>query len=90
VGRAVTNSGPEGLRIGDTFEFVNADPSLYESVDQRLLVIHSSISEVLHLTGAGQVIDRYLQDFENTKVLSEDGSSVDILSMALSQLISSY
>jgi hypothetical protein len=42
----------------------------------------------LHLTGAGQVIDRYLQDFENTKVLSEDGSSVDILSMALSQLAS--
>lgn len=84
----VTNSGPEGLRIGDTFDFVNVDPSLYESVDRRLLAVHSSIAEVLHLTGAGEVIDRYLQDFENTKVLSQDGSSVDILSMALSQLVS--
>jgi hypothetical protein len=64
------------------------DPSLYENVDRRLLVIHSSIAELLHFTGAGQVIDRYLQDFEDTQVLSEDGSSVDILSMALSQLVS--
>jgi hypothetical protein len=75
VGRTVNNGGPGELRFGDTFEFVNVDSSLYESVDRRLLVIHSSIAELLHLTGAGQVIDRYLQDFENTQVLSEDGSS---------------
>ena len=84
----VNNGGPGGLCFGDTFEFVNMDPSLYESVDRRLLVIHSSIAELLHLTGAGQVIDQHLQDVENTQGLSEDGSSVDILWMALSQLVS--
>jgi hypothetical protein len=45
------------------------------------------MAELLHLTGAGQIIDQYLQDFETTQVLSEDGTSVDLLSMALSQLV---
>jgi len=88
LGSMVNNGGPGELRFGDTFEFVNVDPSLYESVERRLLVIHSSIAELLHVTGAGQVIDRYLQEVEDIQVLSEDGSSVDILSMALSQLVS--
>ncbi|KAH9066836.1 hypothetical protein EDB87DRAFT_1553425, partial [Lactarius vividus] len=49
------------------------------------LEIHAACCRVAHLSGAGEYMDKLLEDLEDTYVLSEDGSSADVLSFVLQQ-----
>ena len=81
---------PHEARTDDTITLVNIDPTVYESVDSRLLNIHASLSEILYLSGAGEVIDRVLRDAEAMKCLADDGSSTEMLTFATNQLIAAF
>ncbi|KAI9437453.1 hypothetical protein H4582DRAFT_277290 [Lactarius indigo] len=47
--------------------------------------IHAACCRVAHLSGAGEYMNKVLEDMEDTSVLSEDGSSAHILSFVLQQ-----
>ena len=47
------------------------------------LRIHAAICRVAHLSGAGEYMDKVLEDLEDIRVLSNDGSSAHILSFVL-------
>jgi len=47
------------------------------------LAIHAACAKVAHLSGAGEHIDKILREMEDTKVLSKDGASAEILEHAL-------
>jgi len=47
------------------------------------LRIHAACCRVAHLSGAGEYMDKTLEDLEDTRVLSKDGSSAHLLSFAL-------
>ncbi|KAH9059012.1 hypothetical protein EDB87DRAFT_1563702 [Lactarius vividus] len=49
------------------------------------LEIHAACCRIAHLSGAGEYMDKVLEDLEDTSVLSEDGSSAHILLFALQQ-----
>jgi len=49
------------------------------------LEIHAACCRVAHLSGAGEYIDKLLEDLEDTRVLSEDGSSAQLLTFVLQQ-----
>jgi hypothetical protein len=55
--------------------------------------VHAACCRVAHLSGAGEHIDNILRDMEDTQVLSQDGTSAEVLQYALwplSQEISVY
>jgi hypothetical protein len=81
---------PREARTGDTLTLVNVDPTVYESVDPRLLDIHASLAEVFHLSGAGEVIDRILRELDAMKCLADDGSSIEVLTLAMNRLIAAF
>jgi hypothetical protein len=81
---------PREIRTDDIVTLVNIDPTVYESVDCRLLNIHASLAEILHLSGAGEIIEQILRDLGVTKCLAHDGSSIEMLSMAMNQLITAF
>ena len=81
---------PREVRTGDIVTLVNVDPTIYESVDCRLLNIHASLAEILHLSGAGEVIEEILRDLDVTKCLAYDGSSTEVLTLAVNQLIAAF
>ncbi|KAH9024600.1 hypothetical protein EDB84DRAFT_1273838 [Lactarius hengduanensis] len=67
------------------------------SVDPRLplpnpdyLEIHAACCRVAHLSGAGEYIDKVLEDLEDSRVLSQDGSSARILSFVLPKEVFAY
>lgn len=41
----------------------------------RLLAIHRAVGQILHLSDAGNYIDKILRDLEGTRVILEDGST---------------
>ena len=47
------------------------------------LRIHAACCRVAHLSGAGEYMDKDLEDLEDVRVLSKDGSSAHLLSFAL-------
>lgn len=47
------------------------------------LRIHAACCRVAHLSGAGEYMDKVLEDLEDVRVLSKDGSSAHLLSFAL-------
>ncbi|KAH9175894.1 hypothetical protein EDB89DRAFT_235099 [Lactarius sanguifluus] len=47
------------------------------------LEIHAACCRVAHLSGAGEYMDKVLDDLEDARVLSEDGSTAHMLSFAL-------
>jgi hypothetical protein len=51
------------------------------------LDLHAALAEVMHFSAAGEAIDRFLRDLEDTEVLAADGSSAELLHAALSQLV---
>jgi hypothetical protein len=81
---------PQEVRTGDIVTFINVDPTVYESVDSRLLNIHASLAEILHLSGAGEVIEQILRDLDVIKCLAHDGSSTGVLALAMNQLIAAF
>ncbi|KAH9080585.1 hypothetical protein EDB83DRAFT_2284635 [Lactarius deliciosus] len=54
------------------------------------LEIHAACCRVAHLSGAGEYMDKVLEDLEDTRVLSEDGSSAHILSFVLPKEVHAY
>jgi hypothetical protein len=61
-------------------------PLFTKSVDSRLLNIHDSLAEILHLCGAGEG-KRILYDLEAIKCLAADGSSTEMLAFAVNRWI---
>jgi len=66
------------------------DPIMFRTAHQDLqlpnptyLQIHAACCRVAHLSGAGKYMDKILEDLEDMPVLSNDGSSADVLSYAL-------
>ncbi|KAH9074785.1 hypothetical protein EDB83DRAFT_2218819, partial [Lactarius deliciosus] len=51
--------------------------------DPAYLEIHAACCRVAHLSGAGEYMDEVLEGLEDTRVLSEDGSSAHLLSFVL-------
>jgi hypothetical protein len=47
------------------------------------LRIHAACCRVAHLSGAAEYMDKILEDLEDMRVLSNDGSSARLLSFAL-------
>jgi hypothetical protein len=47
------------------------------------LKIYAAYCRVAHLSGAGEYIDKILENLEDIRVLSKDGSSAHLLSFAL-------
>ncbi|KAF8591402.1 hypothetical protein K439DRAFT_892791 [Ramaria rubella] len=51
--------------------------------DPRYIAIHAACAKVLHASGTAKVVDQYLKDYDEVKVLAEDGSSAQFLDTAL-------
>ncbi|TFK36248.1 hypothetical protein BDQ12DRAFT_254862 [Crucibulum laeve] len=47
------------------------------------LKIHASCARIAHLSGAADYIDMVLREMEDIKVLSEDGTSAELLNHAI-------
>jgi hypothetical protein len=75
------------MAVGDVILLENVNRDVYESVDPRLLELHAALSEVMHLSAAGEAIDHFLRDLEDTQVLATDGSSAELLHAPLARLI---
>ncbi|KDQ15346.1 hypothetical protein BOTBODRAFT_173840 [Botryobasidium botryosum FD-172 SS1] len=71
----------ESLNSGDLITLTSTDTRLHLP-DSRLLGLHAACAKVTHASGAAEVIDQILWDLEEARVLSEDGSSSDVLSVA--------
>ena len=53
--------------------------------DPLYLAIHAACAKVCHASGAAEVVEKILRDYEETKVLATDGSS-NILTHALDMI----
>ena len=62
--------------------FKSAHPDL-PLPNPAYLGIHAACCRVAHLSGAGEYMDKVSEDLEDILVLSEDGSSADLLSFVL-------
>ncbi|KAG8741762.1 hypothetical protein FRC10_002429 [Ceratobasidium sp. 414] len=80
VGRAFPALHPE---IPAMVTFTTADPRL-ALPDPRYLALHAACAKVINMSGAGELINKYLDDAAETKVLSGDGSSGELLAHLLS------
>ena len=67
-----------------TVTFTSPDPVKLPVPSPWYLDLHAACCRVAHLSGAGQCIDDILRDMEDTQVLSQDGSSAEVLKYALS------
>ena len=47
----------------------------YPLPDEKLLVVHAAVAAILHASGMAEVIDRILQDRDETPCLAADGST---------------
>ncbi|KAF8596804.1 hypothetical protein BDV93DRAFT_610704 [Ceratobasidium sp. AG-I] len=52
--------------------------------DRRYLALHAACAKVVHMSGAAHMISKILDEAEETKVLSGDGSSGELLAYLLS------
>jgi hypothetical protein len=54
--------------------FVSYD-GRYELPNPKLLEVHAAVARILHLTGAGEYIEKVLRDREDIAHLATDGST---------------
>ncbi|KAJ7079990.1 hypothetical protein B0H15DRAFT_491914 [Mycena belliarum] len=52
--------------------------------DPRLLALHAVCARVAYMAGAGEILDEYETKIEETRMLAQDGTSADLLDVALS------
>jgi hypothetical protein len=52
-----------------------------------LLAIRAAFSRVAHMAGAAEQVDQILRDLEETPVMAEDGSTMDLLTSRLLQVV---
>jgi hypothetical protein len=64
-----------------TFESTN---TLLPLPDARYLRLHAACAKIAHSSGAAGIIDLHMRDIADSKVLAQDGSSMDILEHAMS------
>ena len=77
------------MRSGEYVEFPNLKPSEYPFVSKRLIGIHAAIAEVLHMIGAGEHIDKILEDWQRIHYLDEEGADIELLNARLSLVMAS-
>ncbi|KAH7905907.1 hypothetical protein BJ138DRAFT_1017041 [Hygrophoropsis aurantiaca] len=70
-------------RIPPTVTFTTHDPVNFPLPSPEYLRLHAAAARVAHLSGAGEYINKILRDVEETRVLSTDGSSAELLAAAL-------
>jgi len=75
---------PNAKAAGERVDFRSVDPRKYLDVSSEYLRIHGALAQVLHMTGAGEAIDRILWDWNQYVVLAEDGTDAELLSARLS------
>lgn len=71
---------------GEYVEFVHLIPE-YPAISRKLLRIHAAISEVLHMIGAGEVIDTVLREWERLNHLDEEGEDAELLAQRLNLIM---
>ncbi|KAH9167344.1 hypothetical protein EDB89DRAFT_1856482 [Lactarius sanguifluus] len=76
---------PDTYTVKATKEITLTTDSDLPLLDPAYLEIHAACCRVAHLSGAGEYMDEVLEDLEDTRVLSEDGSSAHLLSFVLQQ-----
>ena len=76
-------AAPLGKRGGDKVDLRSVSPE-YEEVSADLLRVHASLCQLLYASGAGEAIEKILRDWEQFRVLAEDGRDADLLSARLS------
>jgi hypothetical protein len=52
-----------------------AHDSRYPLPDEKLLAVHAAVAAILHASGMAEVIERILQDRDETPCLAADGST---------------
>ncbi|KEP51112.1 hypothetical protein V565_067520 [Rhizoctonia solani 123E] len=69
-----------GLRLDlpQTVTFTTSTPG-FPLPDRRYLALHAACARVIHLSGATEAISSIIEEMEQTRVLSEDGSSAALL-----------
>ena len=72
-----------GKASGDQVDLRSVSPN-YPEVSPLYLHIHASLAQVLHASGAGEAIDQILREWEQYRVLSQDGRDAELLSARLS------
>ncbi|KIJ15329.1 hypothetical protein PAXINDRAFT_114990 [Paxillus involutus ATCC 200175] len=70
----------------DQVTFTTPDPDKLPLPSPDLLALHAACAKVAHLSGAGEYVDRILEDMEQIEVLAYDGTSSDVLYHALMTL----
>ena len=60
-------------------KFTTEDPENLPLPSPEYLKIHATCAKIATMSGAGEYIDKILKGLEDTKVLSEDGASAELL-----------
>jgi hypothetical protein len=68
-------------------EFTTPDPIKYPVPSPTYLAIHAACAKVAHLSGAGERIDKFYRDLEDSQTLDPDGGSADMLEHAIFGLL---
>ena len=63
--------------------FTTSDPVKLPVPSPSYLELHAACCRVANLSGAGKYIDKVLRDMEDIQVLSQDGTSAEVLRYAL-------
>jgi len=66
-----------------TVTFTTPDPEKLPLPSPEYLGLHAACCRVANLSGAGEHIDRILREMEDIQVLSQDGTSAEVLQYAL-------
>ncbi|KEP47309.1 hypothetical protein V565_160520 [Rhizoctonia solani 123E] len=69
--------------LPQTVHFTTSTPDL-PLPNPRYLALHAACARVVHLSGASEAISSIIRKMEQTPVLSEDGSSAELLEIMLS------
>ena len=65
----------EAYLSNDGYVTFTAHDGRYPLPDEKLLAVHAAVAAILHASGMAEVIDRILQDRDETPCLAADGST---------------
>jgi len=74
----------------DRITLTTPDPDLLPLPHPEMLALHATCAKVAHLSGAGEYMNKIVDDMETLDVLVDDGSSKDLLyhALVLTQVVS--
>jgi hypothetical protein len=61
--------------LNDGYVTFTAHDARYPLPDEKLLAVHAAAAAILHASGMAEVIERILQDRDETPCLAADGST---------------